>query len=443
MRTRRGTSIVVGLLALAASPLAAASGTVAASPSEVRAAEVLQRPAQVREYWTAERMREAIPAEVAPRPAQASGPAASAGPPSYVGPSPAGAVEVGRPRAGVAAPRSATDLSAESASAERRMYGKVFFTLDGLDYVCSGTVVSSPSHTLAWTAGHCVHGADVGGGFASNWAIVPGYRDGQRPYGTWPARTLMTTSGWESAANVRVDIGAAVLARDAQGRGVQDVLGARGIAFNQPRNQVFDAYGYPAEDPNTFLLPPDFDGERLFRCRSPRTADDSPSAPGGPETLQIDCDMTGGSSGGGWVIEDSFVNSVTSYGYQFESDRLYGPYFGDAAEELYLRAGGTPLLCAGTAVTNLGGGGADSFSGTEATDGFRLLAGADRAAGKAGNDALCGGGAADRLFGGPGNDRLRGGGGNDLLAGGPGRDVCDGGRGRDRAIGCEVKKRIP
>jgi hypothetical protein len=57
--------------------------------------------------------------------------------------------------------------------------------------------------------------------------------------------------------------------------------------------------------------------------------------------MAIGCDMTGGSSGGGWVIEDAsgnaFVNSVNSYKYISPSEPLamYGPYHGDGTANLY------------------------------------------------------------------------------------------------------------
>ena len=51
--------------------------------------------------------------------------------------------------------------------------------------------------------------------------------------------------------------------------------------------------------------------------------------------MQISCDMTGGSSGGGWFL-DSNANSVgdageplvsvNSYGYSGERNTMYGPY---------------------------------------------------------------------------------------------------------------------
>jgi hypothetical protein len=432
---------------IASPALAAVLLALVSTSAEAVTAPVTQRPSDVRDYWTAERMAEAVPLPAPAAPASGEpAPAESAATPSYAPPAAPGAVAPPRLRKGrvdsAAAQRTALDVSADSAGFPRRVHGKVFLTLGDTDYVCSATVIDSAAHTVVWTAGHCVNGADIGLGFASNWMFVPGYREGQAPYGSWTATSLLTTDGWQNGANLRVDVGAAILARDFEGRGIQDVIGARGIAFDQPRTQTFDVYGYPAVDPNTALLPPNFDGEHLFRCSSGRVANDRP--PGsGPETMEVDCDMTAGASGGGWVIGDQFLNSVTSYGYELDSSHLFGPYFGHSAKRLYQQASGPPLLCAGRAVTNLGGPGADDFSGTDLGDSFSLARGPDQAHGLAASDAACGGGGDDGLRGGPGADRLRGQGGDDLLIGGPGRDVCDGGPGHDAARSCEVRRHIP
>jgi hypothetical protein len=450
---RPGRRIARGGLAAIAATAGAGAFAISATATDTQllaaAHPVSQRPAVVREYWTPARMRAATPIEDR----RASEPAATGvvvepgGTPSYAAPAAAGVPdrEIGL-RSGsatsAAASRAASDVSEENDAYPRRVHGKVFLTLGEHDFLCSATVVDSASHTLVWTAGHCLHGADVGLGFATNWMFVPGYRQGETPFGAWTATELMTTDGWRDGADLRVDEGAALVARDEEGRGIQDVVGARGIAFNQPRDATFEAYGYPADDPNTPLFPPNFDGEHLFRCVSPRTASDAP--PGaGPDTIGIDCDMTAGSSGGSWIIGDEFVNSVTSYGYTFDSGHLFGPYFGSTAKKLYEQASGPPLLCGGRAVTNLGGPGADSFSGTEAADAFSLERGPDQARGIDGPDRACGGGGGDGLRGGPGNDRLRGQGGADLLIGGPGRDICDGGPGHDAVRGCEVRRHIP
>ena len=402
------------------------SSSPAPDPGRIVAGEAARSPAFVRHYWTPARMRAAIPADL------------SLSGPSGAPPSPPAA----RGRPSFAPPARASDVSAESSGDPGRLHGKVFFTLGTSNFVCSGTLVTSNSRSLVWTAGHCVHGADVGVGFATNWLFVPGYRDGEQPYGVWAARSLYAAQGWTDAANVRYDVGAALLVRDVEGRGIEDLLGARGIAFNQSRTQTFDILGYPAEDGNTVLLPPNFDGQHLWQCTSPRIANDTP--PGsGPETMEIACDMTGGSSGGGWVIEDRFVNSVTSYGYEFDPAHLYGPYLGTVAEQVYATASGPELVCGGNPATNVGTGEANAYAGTAGADAFRLLGGDDRAVADAGDDSACGGGGADRLLGGVGVDDLRGGGGDDVLIGGPGSDQCIGGAGHDRAVGCDVRRGIP
>jgi hypothetical protein len=446
VNSRQGRSLLAAAVALAvlagiAVP-AVGANDLAGAVEGIAARSVDEAPAEIRAYWTPARMRAAAPAAV--EPAEGAVPAAALadpGTPTYVQPSAPGEATSPRLRGGDVAMR-ATDVSSESAGFPRRVHGKVFLTLGGEDYACSGTVVNSFSHTVVWTAAHCVNGADIGLGFAENWMFVPGYRDGQRPYGTWTASKLLAPSQWRDAANVRYDIGAALLARDGEGRGIEDVVGSQGIAFNQSRNQNFEALGYPAGDMLP-LLPPNFDGERLWSCRSPRTANDNPSGGAGPQTMEIECDMTAGSSGGSWVIRDAFVNSVTSYGYQLDANHLYGPYQGSVAEDLYRAASGPKLRCAGRAATNVGGPGSDDFDGGGGRDGFLLRGGDDRAAGAAKADAACGGGGGDRLSGAGGADVLRGGAGADTLVGGPGRDVCDGGPGRDRALGCERKRRIP
>jgi hypothetical protein len=416
---------------------AAGQGAPATSGSEpltVVSKVVDQSPSEIRNYWTPRRMMRAQPVELR-RSASPVSPSAGSddprGEPKLVLPTGPGVPET---RAGILdgllggggnpQTRDAVDTGPNNTAFPQRVHGKVFFTISGGsdpgNFLCSGTAVRSPSHTLVWTAGHCVNDAELNGGFATRFEFVPGYRNGQTPYGEWVARELFTTSGWQNNDNIRLDVGAAVVARDGEGRGIQDVVGARGIAFNQSRNQTFVAFGYPAV--STIFRT--FNGQLLYSCTSSRIGEDSP--PGnGPNPMEIDCDMTGGSSGGGWVVNGKFVNSVTSYGYEFDFDSLFGPYLGTTAKNLYQEARGKKRKCAGAEVTNLGGGSGDDFEGTSGRDSFKLRGGRDTARAGAGSDRACGGK------------------GKDLLIGGPGFDVCNGGKGRDRARGCEERKKIP
>ena len=286
-----------------------------------------QSPDAVRTYWTPARMRAARPVEAIPA--------------SPLG-APGGQVAVGAQ----AKRRDLHERVNETGSYPNRTNGKVFFTLpggapDGGDYECSGTAVRSPSRSLVWTAGHCVFDPGAfGAGFATHWEFVPAYRAGRKPYGEWPATSLATTPRWRgttplTGGDSAFDFGAATVATRA-GKRLQERIGARWITFNQPRRQVYSAYGYPAERP-----PPEFDGRHLFRCRSPfRGSDDSV---GPPPAIRIACDMTGGASGGGWVIrphDRGYVASVTSYGYSDDPNGMYGPYQGAAARDLAEAAGG-------------------------------------------------------------------------------------------------------
>jgi hypothetical protein len=98
-----------------------------------------------------------------------------------------------------------------------------------------------------------------------------------------------------------------------------------------------EIFGYPAERET---IPPnlEFNGEREFRCTTRPFGIDKPSGGSGPPTTGVGCDMSGGSSGGGWVGGASgipLVVSVVSYGYLVEPDHLYGPYMAKQAKALY------------------------------------------------------------------------------------------------------------
>lgn len=281
--------------------LACALVVVPAAQARVETKAVAQDKAAVQRYWTAERMRNAIPADKV-----LSGSFAA--------------------RRKAAAPAAAQQIPPPYTSAPTRTNGKVFFTDDGLNYVCSGTAVLSGNNSVVWTAGHCVH--DGASNFHTNWSFVPAYADGSRPYGTWTARTLLTTSGWASGGDFSYDNGAAVVNLNG-GQALTNVVGGRNIAFNTARNQNYAAHGYPAAPP--------FNGQRLWVCNSPLVYDDTSA---NPPTMGIDCDMTGGSSGGGWIANGSVV-SVNSYGYTTLPKVMFGPYHGSVAQSLYTQAAGS------------------------------------------------------------------------------------------------------
>ena len=50
--------------------------------------------------------------------------------------------------------------------------------------------------------------------------------------------------------------------------------------------------------------------------------------------MGIGCDMTGGSSGGGWIVGANLY-SVNSYGYSNQPDVMFGPYLDGVAQSVY------------------------------------------------------------------------------------------------------------
>jgi V8-like Glu-specific endopeptidase len=323
--TRQGstsTMKAVAALVIAVAAMAALwASAAAASPTSVKSlpgADSASEAKEIKEYWTSRRMRNATPLDVTvTRRDVAQGARATAAndgrgevisvPPSN------GAGEI----TGEVKVPMATIISNPSVYPFRTQ-GKVFFNQGGGSYVCSATTVNSATKRVIFTAGHCL----VDERQASyNVAFVPGYKNGARPYGTFVATKLYSINGWINNRDFSYDIAAAVIGGS---RKVGQVVGTRGIKFNLPRQQNFVSFGYPAASP--------FNGQQLYKCPSPYKGQDRS---GNPRPQWITCNMTGGSSGGGWIVQNAYLNSVNSYGYDSQPNRMYGPYFGSAAAGLY------------------------------------------------------------------------------------------------------------
>src|SRR3954453_7426692 len=227
--------------------------------ARVESKEVSQSASSVAGHWTQARMRAATPAD-----RTAAGAQAKAAP-----------AQVPWSSSEVTTPYSQQPPLPQPAPPP----GKVFFTLAGVDYVCSGTALLSSNKSVVWTAGHCVN--EGPGDFATNWEFVPAYKDGTAPLGVYVAEDLVTSSAWANSGDFSYDFAAAVVAPSG-GTALTDRVGGRGITFNYSRNQTYSAYGYPAAPP--------FAGERLWVCNSTlQTSDTSAN----PPTMGIGCDMTG------------------------------------------------------------------------------------------------------------------------------------------------------
>jgi V8-like Glu-specific endopeptidase len=206
--------------------------------------------------------------------------------------------------------------------------GRVFYRQGGVNYVCSGSSVVSRPNNVVFTAGHCLNDGD--GTWSKNVVFVPGWRPGKNhaPYGVFPAKTLWAPDGWVSQHLYAYDIGAFSVKKNAKKKTLQKTVGALGFAFNLGRVQHWDSFGYPVQSP--------FSGDRLTTCTSAFAVQDDMGGEG-PDTNGVGCDMSGGSSGGPWILmlrRGNLLNGVTSYGYQNMPAARFSPYFDGAANNL-------------------------------------------------------------------------------------------------------------
>lgn len=278
------------------------------------------------DFWTLARMREARPLELT---------GAAVGLPARGVPESGKARRLAGQAPEVMAFGADFDLVPDPTAPGFRVHGAIFISLGIFGYGrCSGTAVRSRNESLVFTAAHCLHT----GGSRGDWIVedggvfVPGYRYGQRPFGVFPIRWSDTAKQWRSAGSENFDVGAVVVGRNQRGQSLTEAVGGAGIAWNLKANQVFDVHGYPAAEP--------FDGETQRVCRETSFLGHDPGSfvAVGPLNLGVACGVTGGASGGGWMIEGEKLNSVTDYSYFDEASPVYGPYFGTEVARLYGRA---------------------------------------------------------------------------------------------------------
>jgi len=242
-------------------------------------------------------------------------------------------------------------------TAGRVTVGKVFFQLGSSLYVCSGNAVDdvedgATTTNLVVTAGHCVN--DGGSAFATNFMFIPRYdpaapRSSGQPDGTFTSTRLTTTSQWaaQGANMYNYDVGMARVGLNESGETLAAAVGDTsdiGFVSGDPTSTGgvdytvnTHSFGYPAARP--------YDGTTLISCWGSTTSD----TVGGSTDYRLPCNMTGGSSGGPWLLDstsavapltdNSDVSdvqiSVNSFGYRGEKNAMYGPIFGTTIQALY------------------------------------------------------------------------------------------------------------
>ena len=325
----------VVLLAALSLLLLGATSAGASPPDTHPGGGVSANHAKVVDYWTADRVANAVPREITLDKLPAGVNPMKGKPPGTGG---GGGGNSGSPWTGGGAVVDTT--------------GKVLFTMGGVDYVCSGSTVddSSNSTSMILTAGHCLYD-DAANAFATNWLFVPNYEASETfdcdaaIYGCWTADALVTTTAW-AGSDFNHDYAFAIVGpggHSGEALQLDAVVGTQSIAFNQSHPATVHSFGYPHASP--------YDGQDLIYCDGLDVVDGW----GGSTDFGLKCDMTGGSSGGPWFLDfnegsgTGTLTSVNSFKYTAGKYKSYmfGPYLGSYAESTYnaaLSANGNTLV---------------------------------------------------------------------------------------------------
>jgi hypothetical protein len=205
--------------------------------------------------------------------------------------------------------------------------GKVFFVMQGRNYVCSGASIGG---SAVLTAGHCV--ADGRGTFHSNWVFVPEFNNSSTPIaGPWVASQFLTFPEFLNGMDHGRDVGFAIVKGPDAGVLLSKVVGHLGFTWNQnPTGLTWSAFGYPMIG---------FDGVQMVQDVAPTACRGTSFS---PNTVGIGGGLTSGASGGPWVL--NFSPTLTNFNTNFAGgistyitapgQQVYSPYFDQAVKDL-------------------------------------------------------------------------------------------------------------
>lgn len=288
---------------------------------------------RVVEYWTPQRMANAIPLDGPDAPTALTQKAITN--------AQSAVSEVAeKTLAEPAAADAGIETLASRVSRSSKTNGKVFFrnARNGKDYVCSGSAINSSSKRLVATAGHCVHGGK-GGTWHRNWVFVPNYKNGSQPYGYFTAKAFRTYKDWTTYGSTSVrglnsDVAFVTTYMSKKGKRVVKAVGGHGLSYGGSR--VFNAniFGYPTNLSR---------GETQKACAGKTSS----RSLGGYRFPSVSgCNFGGGSSGGPWLSSYNKksgigkLRSVTSFGPANSNAYIAGPYFDKRIATLYKAANG-------------------------------------------------------------------------------------------------------
>jgi V8-like Glu-specific endopeptidase len=189
-------------------------------------------------------------------------------------------------------------------------------------HFCTASVVHSRGGDLAVTAAHCVSGA------STPIAFVPGYANGQAPFGVWQVAQVFTDQAWQASQDPDDDVAFLRLSPASDGVPVEDVTGAELLGTGTEAGLLVQVIGYP-------------DGADAPVWCVNRTKSFTLTQ------VEFDCGgYTDGTSGGPFLANVSAVSGQGTVvgvigGYEqggLTQDVSYSTVFGTAVTSLYLTA---------------------------------------------------------------------------------------------------------
>jgi V8-like Glu-specific endopeptidase len=207
--------------------------------------------------------------------------------------------------------------------------GALFSSGSDGNHFCTASVVNSPGHNVLITAAHCINEGN-GGGYRSDIVFIPGYADGNEPFGVWQPEKLIVDPRWASSSDENLDVGFIVL-KPLDGQNIQDVLGGDSLRIDPGFANVVRVTGYPssASEPVTCIN---------------KTSQQSATQ------VRFNCGgFPNGTSGSPWVTRfDSgtrrgdIIGVIGGYQAGGDTDSIsYSVYFNSDIEALYKQATGS------------------------------------------------------------------------------------------------------
>ncbi len=214
-----------------------------------------------------------------------------------------------------------------------RVTGKLTFNTPQGASSCSASVISG--NNIIVTAAHCIYDTPTRNQFYTNIVFTPAFRNGNAPYGTFPAQDCWVLSSWINlsggyAINTWADDDVAVckMGKNNKGKSLSALTGWFGRAWDQGYVQHFHTLGYPVNSTANTPLPNA--GKYLRSCQSE-------SFQQATDVVGTGCDLGPGHSGGAFIVgyklnevsgqvrsvySGYFTNQNNAYGARFTSNNI-------------------------------------------------------------------------------------------------------------------------